>query len=77
MKEINQQLRVLNYMEQFGAITSLDAFKDLGVTRLAAVIFKLKKSGVPIKKDMLVSTNRWGEEVRFARYSIITNEEDV
>ena len=64
-------------MEQFGAITSLDAFKDLGVTRLAAVIFKLKKSGVPIKKDMLVSTNRWGEEVRFARYSIITNEEDV
>lgn len=72
-----QGVRVMGYMEQFGGITSLEAFQDLGITRLAAVIFDLKKAGVPIKTDRVSSTNRYGENVSFARYSIITNEEDV
>lgn len=72
-----QGARVMTYMEQFGGITSLEAFQDLGITRLAAVIFDLKKNGVPIKTDRVSSTNRYGEQVSFARYSIITNEEDV
>ena len=72
-----QGVRVLGYMEQFGDITSLEAFQDLGITRLAAVIFDLKKNGVPIKTERVSSTNRYGEVVNYARYSIITNEEDV
>lgn len=72
-----QGVRVMGYMEQFGGITSLEAFQDLGITRLAAVIFDLKKNGVPIKTDRVSAINRYGEQVSFARYSIITNEEDV
>lgn len=71
-----QSARVLGYMQEFGSITSLQAFQDLGVTRLAAVIFNLKKAGVPIVKAMQVSINRWGEEVHFAKYFIVTEEED-
>ena len=77
MSKVNQQVRVMNYMEQFGGITSLDAFRDLGITRLSAVIFLLKKNGVPIKTETVYSNNRYGEQVHFAKYSIITNEEDV
>ena len=76
-KEVNQKVRVMNYITTFGSITSLEAFRELGVTRLAAVIFDIRKAGVPIKVETVHSTNRWGEEVRFAKYSIITNEEDV
>ena len=69
--------RVLQYMQECGSITSLDAFRELGVTRLAAIILNLKKAGVPIKTETMYSTNRWGDEVHFAKYSIITEEEDV
>ena len=45
-----QQERVLNYMSDYGSVSSLEAFRDLGVTRLSAVIFNLKRKGVKIKK---------------------------
>lgn len=41
---ISQRQRVLQYMENHGGITSYEAFLNLGVTRLSAVIFDLKKS---------------------------------
>jgi hypothetical protein len=44
---VSQKKMVLDYIREFGSITPLDAFKDLGVTRLAAVIFELKEDGSP------------------------------
>lgn len=38
---MSQKEMVLDYIREFGSITPLDAFGDLGVTRLAAVIFEL------------------------------------
>lgn len=66
-----QQERVLKYMQEFGSISSLEAFKDLGVTRLAAVIFDLKKKGVNIESKTESCQNRYGEPVRFSRYSVV------
>ena len=40
--------RVFDYMVEFGSITSLQAFTDLGETRLSGAIFELKKKGVNI-----------------------------
>ena len=76
-KEVNQKTRVMDYMNEYKSITSLEAFRDLGVTRLSAVIFDIKKSGVPIKSERMQSINRFGEVVYFSKYSIITEEEDV
>lgn len=61
--------RVLDYINEFGSITSLDAFKDLGVTRLSAVVFDLKKKGIPIETQFESSKNRWGDTTNYARYS--------
>lgn len=71
-----QQERVLNYMQDFGSISSLEAFKDLGVTRLSAVIFVLKRKGHVISSNTEKSKNRYGEPVHFARYRLV-NENAV
>ena len=39
---------VLDFMEKFGGITSMQAYR-LGITRLADVVFKLRKAGVVIE----------------------------
>ena len=65
-----QQERVLNYMQDFGSISSLEAFKDLGVTRLSAVIFVLKRKGHVISSRTEKCQNRYGEPVHFARYRL-------
>ena len=66
-----QQERVLNYMNEFGSISSLEAFKDLGVTRLSAVIFNLKRKGHVISSITEKSQNRYGEPVHFSRYRLV------
>lgn len=60
--------RIINYMKLHGGITSMDAFKDLGVTRLSARIFELRKLGYDISTIEIESTNRYGEAVRYGKY---------
>lgn len=65
-----QQQRVLDYMNVFGSISSMEAFQDLGVTRLAAVIFELKRKGIVINSRTEARINRFGEIKHFSRYTI-------
>lgn len=55
---MSQKQRVLDYMTEFGSITSLEAFRDLGVTRLSAVVFDLKAEGHDIDTKQEHGTNR-------------------
>ena len=70
MGKIAQRDRVLQYIRDFGSITTLQAFQDLGITRLSARIFELKERGYAIKTDMVTGKNRYGENVHFKRYSM-------
>ena len=70
-----QRDRVLQYMQRFGSITTAEAFFDLGVTRLSARIFELKKDGYKIKSEGLASTNRFGEHCTYARYMFVGEEQ--
>lgn len=65
----SQKRMVLDYIRAFGSITPLDAFKDLGVTRLAAVIFELKEDVHDIHTERWHSRNRFGQPTMYARYS--------
>ena len=69
-----QAQRVLEYIEEFGSITQLEALKDLGVMRLASRISDLKKQGIPIKSDMETVKNRFGENCYIKRYSLAVGE---
>lgn len=72
----SQKQMVLDYIREFGSITPLDAFKDLGVTRLAAVIFELKDDGHDIHTERGHGKNRFGHATRYARYSFGRDERD-
>lgn len=60
--------RIIEYMKEHGGITSQDAFKHLGITRLSARIKELRELGYKIDTIMVDSFNRYGEPVRYAKY---------
>ena len=62
--------RVFDYMVEFGSITSLQAFTDLGETRLSGAIFELKKKGVNIGAEKIKKKNRYGENRIVTKYFI-------
>lgn len=63
-----QRQRVLDYMHDFGSITSLEAIVDLGVHRLASRVSELKKMGYPIVGEYVPVKNRYGETSHVKRY---------
>ena len=67
---MNQADRIMKYIHEFGSITSLDAFRDLGITRLSARIHELRESGVEFDMTREKATNRYGENVSYNRYSL-------
>lgn len=70
---MNQCDRILKYMNDFGSITTLQAFNDLGCTRLASRITDLRQKGIEIKSEYVSGKNRYGEKVSYKKYSL--NEE--
>lgn len=64
------QKRVYDFILENGGITTLQANKELGETRLSARIFELKEKGVNITSEWLKVTNRYGEPRRVKKYFI-------
>ena len=62
--------KVLDYLDKNGSITSYEAFAELFVTRLSAVVFNLKKIGYDIQATKEKHTNKYGETKYFNRYYI-------
>ena len=66
---MTQKERVLKYIEDFGSISSLEAFTELGNTRLSASIYLLKNEDeLEIKSITESKLNRYGEKTHFSRY---------
>ena len=74
MSKDTQAQRVLDYMDEFGGITQLDALKELGVMRLASRISDLKKAGHPIRSETISVKNRFEEDCYIKRYSLVREE---
>lgn len=70
MSKATQAQRVLDYIDEFGSITQLEALNDLGVMRLASRISDLKKQGYPITSNVEAVKNRYGERCHIKRYSL-------
>lgn len=59
--------RVLNYIREFGSITTRQAFIDLGCTRLSEYIRQLRLE-YHIADEWITATNRYGEKVQYKKY---------
>lgn len=73
MARTTQKDRLLKYFEDFGSITSWQAYADLGIMQLATRIFELKERGYIFKKEKVKKLNRWGQEVSFDKYILVGN----
>jgi len=67
--------RVLAYLKRHGTITENEARGELGVGRLASRIDELRKGGWDIQTEMVKGVNRWGEKVRYGKYTLICDEQ--
>lgn len=67
---MTQKEKVMQYMKDFGKITTFEAFTDLGITRLSARIFDISSKGVKIGRKTKCAKNRYGEPVHYMEYWI-------
>lgn len=67
---MTQKELVLQYVKDFGSITPMEAFSELGITKLATVVSNLRlKDGMQFKIETIKSKNRYGKTTHYARYS--------
>jgi len=69
MAKLTQRQRVVEYVDRFGSITSLDAYNDLGITQLAARLFELRHLNYTYSTTREMVRNRFGDEISIVRYS--------
>ncbi|MFR8975277.1 MAG: helix-turn-helix domain-containing protein [Eubacteriales bacterium] len=67
---MTQTEKIIEYIQENGSITPLDALKEIGCMRLASRMCDIKKMGYAVNKKMETATNRNGERVMYARYTI-------
>lgn len=64
------QQRVFDFIMDFGSITTLEAYTELGETRLSARVFEMKEKGIPISFEWHTVKNRYGEKRKVKKYII-------
>ncbi len=60
--------RIVKYIQEFGSISPLEAFRDLGITKLATRISEMRKDGMSFNQEYMKAKNRFGETVHYMRY---------
>lgn len=60
---------ILQYIDDFGSISPMEAFSDLGITKLATRISELSRKGYSFDKKPVTSKNRYGNSVTYMRYT--------
>lgn len=68
--EMNNTDRILEHLETGNSITSLEAFYNYGVTRLAASICLLRKAGYQVEDKRIPVVNRYGKTVYVKEYRL-------
>lgn len=69
-KKPTQKDRVIQYVNDFGSISSWEAYEQLGITQLGARIYELERSGYRFNRERIAKKNRYGDDVNFVRYSL-------
>ena len=64
---MTQTKTVINHLTNNRKITSIEAIGLYGITRLAAVVFLLRKSGIQVNTTMKDGVNK----TQYAEYSLV------
>ena len=67
----NQEDMIYEHLKAYGSITSWEAIKEYGCTRLSAMIYNLRKQGYKIISETETATNRFGKKVNYSKYILM------
>ena len=67
---MTQHEQILTYIRTFGSISPMEAFADLGITKLATRVSEMRKEGISFIKEPITTKNRFGKSVIFMRYKL-------
>ena len=62
---------IIQYIKDFGSISSYQAYTELGITQLGARIFYLKKQKYQFTTERVHTTNRYGKPTHYDIYRLI------
>ncbi len=69
---LTQEKMVLDHLQKHGSITSLEAIKLFGATRLSAIIYNLRHNeGYTIVSEIETVSTRHGTYSNVARYKLL------
>ena len=71
MSKQTQCDRILLHLKEYGSITSIEAFVDYGIMRLASRINNLKNRGHLIKSELKTGKNRFGDTTHYCVYTLV------
>lgn len=69
---MTQRERLLDYLKSHGRINPLEAWTNLGIYRLSACVFDLRKDGHKIETTRKAVQNQFGEQCVVAEYVLVT-----
>lgn len=70
MQKKTQRMQIVEYMQTHDGITSLDAIREIGCTRLPARIQELRRMGYDITGKMITVRNRHGSKCSVKLYAL-------
>ena len=62
------------YIDDFGSITPMEAFADLGITKLSTRICEMDREQKIYKREMIQGKNRYGKPIRYMKYSLLEEQ---
>lgn len=71
---MTQNERLLEYLQEHGSITGLEALMKLGIIRCASRIHDLRNEGHNIRGETIRVLNRFDEKCDIKRYTLVKPE---
>lgn len=69
-KDTSQVMLILNYLKDFGSITTFESYEEFGITRLPSRIYDLKQLGYEFTDEIITKKNRYGNLISFKKYTL-------
>ena len=71
---MTQHEAILRYMQLYGAITPMDAWNELHITKLSTRIGEMIRDGYKIEKESVRHKNSYGSMTHYTRYRLGVEE---
>ncbi len=72
----SQISEIIYHLRKYKSITSMEAIKKFGATRLSGIIYVLKERGYGIETELKEVKNRYGHITRIAVYHLVKDIDD-